>query len=180
MTALSPAFAASGYVVPVNYADPHTAAKFWAAPRTLKLVRPQSGESLEACFWRDGHLDRAGYLSICRLLRDVRANQAATIDIRLLNLLRGMQGWLHSAYGITEPYQINSGFRTEHTNATTEGSSKNSLHMDGKAVDGKFPSLPIDYVGKLQAAFRGGGTGIYLNKYKFIHSDVGRVRQWRG
>lgn len=177
---LAPAFAASGYVIPVNYADPHTASQFWARPRVLKLFRPQSGEAIEACFWRDGQLDMRGYLAICRLLRDVRAGQAATIDVRLLNLMRGMQGWLQASYGIDEAYQVNSGYRTEHTNATTEGAVKNSLHTRGQAVDGRFPSLPIEFVGQLQAAFRGGGTGIYVNKHKFVHSDVGRVRQWRG
>lgn len=180
MGPLSRAFARSGYVVPTNYADPYTASLFWAQPRVLRLVRQETGETAEACFWRDGRLDVAGYVTICRLLRDVRAGQVATIDVRLLNLLRGMQGWLEASYGIVEHYQINSGYRTESTNATTEGAVKDSLHKQGRAVDGRFPSLPVEYTGELFRAFRSGGVGFYLNKHKFIHSDVGRVRQWRG
>lgn len=179
-SALSPAFARSGYVVPDNYADPDTASRFWAQPRVLRLVRQETGETVESCYWRDGRLEIAGYVQICRLLRDVKAGQAVTIDLRLLNLLRGMQGWLASTYGITEHYQINSGYRTESTNRNTEGAAKNSLHKKGQAVDGRFPSLPVQYTGELFRAFQSGGVGFYLNKHKFIHADVGRVRQWRG
>ena len=180
MGPLSRAYAGSGYVVPNDYADTHTASLFWAKPRSLKLVRQTTGETVEACYWRDGQLDVPGYLQICRLMRDVRAGQAATIDVRLLNLLRGVQGWLASTYGIAEHYQINSGYRTESTNATTEGAARNSLHKRGQAVDGRYPSLPVQYTGELFRAFKGGGVGFYLNKHKLIHSAVGRVRQWRG
>lgn len=180
MGPLSSAFARSGFVVPNDYADHHTASLFWAKPRVLKLVRQKTGETVEACFWRDGRLDVAGYIQICRLLRDVKAGQAATIDVRLLNLLRGMQGWLEATYGIVEHYQVNSGYRTESTNANTEGAARNSLHKKGQAVDGRYPSLPVKYTGDLFRAFRGGGVGFYLNKHQFIHSDVGRVRQWQG
>lgn len=178
--ALSPAFARSGFVVPDGHADAYTSAAFWAQPRVLRLHRPASKETVEACYWRDGQLDSAGYLRICRILRDVRADRAATIDIRLLNLLRGMQGWVEVSYGIHDPYQINSGYRTQATNGSTEGAARHSLHMKGQAVDGLHPGLPLEYTGNLFKAFQGGGVGFYLNSKKFIHADVGRVRQWRG
>ncbi|CAJ4333466.1 Bacterial protein of uncharacterised function (DUF882) [Burkholderia pseudomallei] len=98
--------------------------------------------------------------------------------MRLLNLLRGLQGWLEVAYGVTDPYQVNSGLRTDETNAVTEGAAKDSLHKRGMAVDGKIPGLPVEYVGRLFAAFQGGGVGFYVNRQRFIHSDVGRVRYW--
>lgn len=178
--ALSPAFARSGFVIPDGHADAYASATFWAQPRVLRLYRPSSGEAVEACYWRDGRLDTAGYLQICRLLRDVRAGKAATIDIRLLNLLRGMQGWVEMTYGIRDPYQVNSGYRTQETNNDTEGAARQSLHMKGQAVDGLHPGLPLEYTGNLFKAFQGGGVGFYLNSKKFIHADVGRVRQWRG
>ncbi|RCI74494.1 DUF882 domain-containing protein, partial [Pseudomonas aeruginosa] len=34
------------------------------------------------------------------------------------------------------------------------------------------------YQGRLMSAFRTGGVGFYINRQKFIHSDVGRVRYW--
>ena len=112
------------------------------------------------------------------MLRDVRADVAVQMDLRLLNLLRGIQGWLQAAYGITGPYRVNSGFRSEKTNALTEGAVKDSLHMRGMAVDGSVPGLPVEYIGQLFAAFQGGGVGFYVNRQRFIHSDVGRVRYW--
>lgn len=178
--ALTPAFARSGFVLPEGSADAQTAARFWAQPRRLRIVRMQTGESVDATFWEDGRLNADGYVRLCHLMRDLHAGQAATIDIRLLNLLFGMQGWLRAGLGIEAPYVCTSGYRTARTNAMTEGAAKNSLHMRGQAVDGRFPGFPIEYLGALQQRFAVGGTGIYLNKYRFIHADVGRVRMWRG
>lgn len=177
-TRSNPLLASTGYLLPTNYADPATASAFWARPRTLNLYRPATGEHRELCYWRDGRVDLDGYYAICRLLRDAKAGQAATIDIRLLNLMRGMTGWLESTYGIREPYQVNSGFRTSTTNAATEGAARNSYHTKGMAVDGLIPGVPVEYLGRLFAAFQVGGVGFYINRQKFIHADVGRVRFW--
>lgn len=177
-SASNPLRAATGFLLPSYYADTSTAASFWARPRTLNLFRPSTGEHRELCYWRDGRMDMAGYYAICRLMRDTKAEQAATIDVRLLNLLRGMTGWLENAYGVREPYQINSGFRTLTTNAATEGAVRNSFHTKGMAVDGLIHGLPVEYLGRLIATFQVGGVGFYINHQQFIHSDVGRVRFW--
>lgn len=177
-TRTNPLRAATGYLLPQAYADPETAAAFWARPRILNLYRPATGEHRVLCYWRDGQLDVPGYTAVCRMLRDTHADLAATMDIRLLNLLRGMTGWLEAAYGLREPYQVNSGYRTVTTNAMTEGAARNSYHMKGMAVDGLMPGLPVAYTGRLFAAFGGGGVGFYINRHNFIHADVGRVRFW--
>ncbi len=176
----SPLWASSGFVVPAGYADAATAAAFWAQPRVLRLYRPATGESVEASFWTNGALDWDGYVRICRLMRDARAGEAATIDVRLLNLLRGVQSWLALNHGVSAPLHITSGFRTAHTNATTEGAAKNSLHTRGMAVDCRIPGIPTADLGGLFSAFQGGGVGLYLDRRNFIHADVGRVRAWRG
>jgi uncharacterized protein YcbK (DUF882 family) len=168
----------SGLLLPQYYANEQDAAAFWAQPRTLNLYRKETGEHRVVCYWRDGQLDQNGYREACHLLRDVRANQTVAMDLRLLNLLRGQQGWLEAAYGFRAPYQINSGFRSAHTNATTEGAVKNSFHTKAMAADGKYVDLPIEYQGQLMAAFRSGGVGFYVDSRKFIHTDVGGVRFW--
>ncbi|MFM0265571.1 YcbK family protein [Paraburkholderia sediminicola] len=178
MSFANPLRAATGLVLPQYYADGASAEAFWAQPRVLNLYRPATGEHRELCFWRDGHVDQGGYAEVCHMLRDVRADVTVPMDLRLLNLLRGIQGWLQAAYGITGPYRVNSGFRSEETNALTEGAVKDSLHKRGMAVDGSVPGLPVEYVGQLFAAFQGGGVGFYVNRQRFIHSDVGRVRYW--
>jgi uncharacterized protein YcbK (DUF882 family) len=123
-------------------------------------------------------MDMDGYVDICRMMRDVHEDKAVTIDVRLLNLLRGMTAWLETVYGVRAPYQINSGYRTLTTNAMTEGAARNSFHTKGMAVDGVVPGFPVDYIGQLAAAFRTGGVGFYLNRQHFIHADVGEVRFW--
>src|SRR5262245_27053342 len=90
-----------GMGLPDRYADPSTAAAFWAHPRVINVVRKATGEHRRVCFWRDGALDAVGYKEACYALRDVRAGEVFAMDLSLLNLLCGMQGWLYSAYGIT-------------------------------------------------------------------------------
>ncbi len=174
----NPILASTGLLLPQYYADGTTAAAFWAQPRTLNLYRPATGEHREICYWRDGGIDMNGYVEACHMLRDVQANQTVAMDIRLLNLLRGMTGWLEATYGIREPYNVHSGYRTTRTNEMTEGAVKDSYHTKAMASDGEVPGLPIEYQGRLMAAFRGGGVGFYINRQKFIHSDVGGVRFW--
>lgn len=173
----NPLLAKTGLLLPEYYSDDHTAAEFWAKPRVLNLYRPATGEHRVVCYWRDGALEPKGYAEACHMLRDVRAGVTLTIDLRLLNILRGTTGWLESAYGIREPYEINSGARTPRTNSTTEGAAKDSFHMKGMASDGKIRGLPVDYQGRLVAAYQAGGVGFYIDR-NFIHQDVGRVRYW--
>lgn len=177
-SAANPLRRGTGLLLPQYYAGEQEAAAFWAQPRTLNLYRKETGEHRVVCYWRDGQVDAQGYREACHLLRDVRANHTVAMDIRLLNLLRGQQGWLETAYGFRAPYQINSGYRSAHTNALTEGAAKNSFHTKAMAADGKYADLPIEYQGRLLAAFRSGGVGFYVDSRKFIHTDVGGVRFW--
>jgi len=174
----NPLRASTGLLLPAYYASDAEAAAFWAKPRTLNLVRQETGEHREVCYWRDGQIDQRGFYDACHMLRDVRANQTVSMDLRLLNLLRGQQGWLEEAYGYREPYQVNSGYRSKATNANTEGAVRDSYHTKAMASDGRYNGLPIEYQGQLIAAFRSGGVGFYINKHKFIHTDVGGIRFW--
>lgn len=173
----NPLLANTGLLLPQYYADDNTSAEFWARPRVLNLHRPATGEHREVCYWKDGAIDQRGYAEACHMLRDVRAGVTLAIDVRLLNILRGTTGWLETAYGIRDPYEIHSGARTAQTNDATEGAVKNSLHKKGMASDGNIRGLPVDYLGSLIAAYQAGGVGFYVAR-DFIHQDVGRVRYW--
>ncbi len=173
----NPLLARTGLILPQYYADENTAAEFWARPRVLNLYRPATGEHRVICYWQDGAIDRKGYAEACHMLRDVQAGVTMKIDLRLLNILRGTTGWLHAAYGINDPYEVHSGARTAGTNNRTEGAVKDSLHKKGMAIDGKMRGLPVDYLGRLIAAYQAGGVGFYIAS-EFIHQDVGRVRYW--
>jgi uncharacterized protein YcbK (DUF882 family) len=176
-TMSDPLLANTGFLLPQSYASDRDSAAFWAQPRVLNLYRPATGEHIELCYWRDGNVDMQGYREACHMLRDTHADVTVAMDIRLLNLIRGEQGWLQAAYGYTEPYHVNSGYRTKSTNESV-GGVLDSYHMRAMASDGTYPELPIEYQGKLISVFKGGGVGFYINRQKFIHQDVGRIRTW--
>lgn len=148
-----------------------------ARPRVITLHRAATGERESIAYWtpQDGIL-RDGYIRACNLLRDVQANRVRSIDPKLLDLLCGIQYWL-AYYGHTTTLEILSGFRTFETNERTEGSAKNSLHMEGMATDFMIAGLPTNVLGAMVSAFSVGGIGFYLSN-GFIHADTGRVRAW--
>lgn len=153
-------------------------ADFWNLPRELWLYRPASKETVREVYWYDGRINWPGYVRICNLLRDVRANEAAQMDVVTLDILRGMQGWLQG-FGISEPLIMLSGYRTARTNATTEGAAKDSQHTRGKATDQTIRGVSSEALGKFGMWLGGGGVGFYQKK-NFVHTDSGRIRTWRG
>lgn len=152
--------------------------KFWDKPRELWIKRASTGETLRTCYWKDGSMDRGGYIEACKLLRDVHADSAVQMDIGLLNLMRGIQGWLE-LWDIKQPIVVNSGYRTSRTNNSLEGAARNSMHLYGKAADIWIPGLSTEYLGRLTKEFGAGGVGFYRSK-GFIHIDTGDRREWRG
>lgn len=52
--------AGSDLVPPPDLFDPGLVdLTFWLQPRTLEMVRPQSGERLNITYWKDGHLNQS-------------------------------------------------------------------------------------------------------------------------
>ncbi len=150
--------------------------KFWALPRRIQIARAQTGERIDVVYWADGQVQMDGYAQVCALMRDLRENKMTAMDIRLLDLMRAVQAYVQY-YGYKAPIMVNSGFRTQKTNAKLEGAAKNSMHLRGKAIDFTLPGLPSDFMGKLAAHYRGGGVGFYPDS-KFTHMDTGNVRYW--
>lgn len=151
---------------------------FWNLPRELWLIRKSTGEQVRTVYWADGQLIPDGYIQICHILRDVQVAQTVQMDLVLLDILRGIYGWFDQ-YGATRPIILNSGYRSVHTNAMTEGAARNSMHTLGKAADLWMQGVPTEYMGRLGASLNGGGVGFYANK-GFVHVDSGRLRVWRG
>lgn len=150
---------------------------FWSKPRSLHLTRPESGEYGVFHYWDNG-LITDEYEKLCWLLRDIRAEVSKPIDLELLNLICGVTGWL-SLYGFNKPFVVHSGYRSEKTNSQLEGAAKNSMHLQGRAIDGRIEGLSAEYLGKVFAAFKTGGVGFYVNRqHDFIHADTGRIRYW--
>lgn len=129
-------------------------------------------------YFADGRVVSDGYVQACRLLRDVQAGQAVQMSPVLLDILCGIQGFL-AGHGYVIPMVTTSGYRTPTTNAATEGASKNSMHMQGRAWDGRMPGVSGDVMAKIALYLQGGGVGLYQSR-GFIHIDDGRQRFWRG
>jgi uncharacterized protein YcbK (DUF882 family) len=140
----------------------------------LHLIR--NGREYKIPFIRDGRIEENGYNDLCRIFADVRAGVAVQMDPNLFVVLAQAQQWLSTNH-INRPIILTSGYRTEHTNATTEGAAFNSMHLYGKAADIKIEGLPADYLARLLRLCGGSGIGIYSS---FVHVDTWKERAWRG
>lgn len=159
---------------------------FWLKPRTLSLVRPQTGERTRVMYWKDGEVIDAAYQELCHVLRDVNGKGAAPIDPKLFETLWGTQAFIER-YGITQPLEILSGFRTEESNKRLREqgipAARQSLHLQGKAADFRVPRLSAEVLGGLVKSFRTGGVGFYYRSGPsggWIHTDTGLQRSWKG
>ena len=154
---------------------------FWSLPRELWLYRPASkgqprAEQVRVVYWADGRIIPEGYIQLCNILRDVQAGQAVQFDLVMLDIARGVYGWLR-ANGIDRPLIVNSGYRSSHTNAN-EGGKRNSLHMRAQAMDLRIEGVSADALSRFGRYLAGGGVGYYPGR--FTHLDRGRVRHWVG
>jgi uncharacterized protein YcbK (DUF882 family) len=159
---------------------------FWVKPRTLSLIRPQSGERTKVLYWKDGEVIDSAYQELCHLLRDVNGKATAPIDPKLFETLWGTQAFV-ARYGMDRPLEILSGYRTAASNQRLqeEGipAARKSLHMSGKAADIRIAALNEEVLGGLIRSFRQGGVGFYYRnsaKGGWIHTDTGLNRTWKG
>ena len=160
--------------------------EFWIKPRTLSVIRPQSGEKARVLYWRDGDIIDTAYQELCHLLRDVNGKETAPIDPKLLETLWGAQAFV-SRFGIDSPVEILSGYRTPASNRhlIEQGipAARQSLHMEGRAADIRIPNLNAEVLGSLVRSFRQGGVGFYYREGPrggWIHADTGLQRTWKG
>jgi uncharacterized protein YcbK (DUF882 family) len=91
------------------------------------LGLPQKVSLLTSRCAADGRIIPEGYIEICRILRDVQAEQAVRFDLVMLDISRGAYGWLRTN-GVAKPLIINSGYRNLRTSADECG-KRNSLHF---------------------------------------------------
>jgi len=148
-----------------------------SSERKLAFFNTHTGESLEAVYWANGKYLSPAMTKIDHILRDDRTNEIKPIDIRLLDLLFAMAVKFESQ----QPFHIISGYRSRETNALLRqcggGVAKNSLHMQGKAVDIRMPDVRLASLRQAAVNLKGGGVG-YYPRSNFVHIDVGRIRYW--
>ncbi len=147
--------------------------------RWVEMFNTHTSETLRVAYRSATGFVPAALERLQWVLRDHRANQSAPMDPLLFDQL----ATLAAAAGVEPRYQIISGYRSPHTNsalaAAGRGVARQSLHMQGKAIEVRLQGVPCNSLRDLALAAAQGGVG-YYQKSDFVHLDTGRVRSWAG
>jgi uncharacterized protein YcbK (DUF882 family) len=139
--------------------------------RHLCLYNLHTGEEFEGIYWREGEYVKKARERLDYLLRDRRDGQQHKIDARLFDVLHRLQ----STLGTEDPYQVICGYRSKTTNdklhKTRKGVAKNSLHVQGKAIDVRLEHIALKDLSNAARSLKAGGVG-YYPKSNFIHVDI--------
>jgi uncharacterized protein YcbK (DUF882 family) len=77
--------------------------------------------------------------------------------------------------------EVFSAYRSPATNAwlasQSRGVARDSQHMNGNAMDIRFPGVAVARVRQAARALQMGGVGFYPRS-GFVHLDTGPVRYW--
>lgn len=145
--------------------------------RSLSFHHQRTGEWLRTTYFADGVYQKDSLRDINRVLRDWRNDQVIGIDPKLLDIIHLMQSKLDSRATI----EVVCGYRSPQTNTMLRRRSravaKNSLHMQGMAIDISFAGRELAQVRRIAEAMGAGGVGYYPGS-GFIHLDSGPVRHW--
>lgn len=147
------------------------------SPRTLSLVNFNTKEVLSVTYWSNGAYHRDALNKLNHFLRDTRENAETEMDPLLFDVL-----W-HTTrivgYGGT--IEVLSAYRSPTTNAwlasVSRGVARDSQHMNGNAMDIRFPGVPVFKIRQAARSLNMGGVGFYPRS-GFVHLDTGPVRYW--
>ncbi len=138
----------------------------------------RTGESVNTIYWIDGKYIPAALREIDHFMRDWRTGDRINIDTRAIDIMAAT----HRLLGVSEPYNLLSGYRTAKTNAMLRSRSRsvarNSLHVKGQAADLRLASRSVTQMAKAAASCAAGGVGRY-GRSNFVHMDCGPIRTWR-
>jgi uncharacterized protein YcbK (DUF882 family) len=147
------------------------------SPRTLSLENVNSGESLTVTYWSDGAYQRGALDKLNHFLRDSRDGAETEMDPLVFDVLwHTMQ---ITGYGGT--VEVLSAYRSPETNAwlasVSRGVARDSQHMNGNAMDIRFPGVPVFKIRQAARSLQMGGVGFYPRS-GFVHLDTGPIRYW--
>lgn len=154
----------------------------WAKPvrkteRSLAFYQAHTGERLDTVYFANGRYIPSALKQINYILRDYRLDEVKAIAPALLDLLYALRQRL----GVSEPFEVLSGYRAPQTNAllsrVNRTVAKHSLHIEAKAIDIIVPKVRTIEVARTAREMRAGGVG-YYPRLSFVHVDVGDVRTW--
>jgi uncharacterized protein YcbK (DUF882 family) len=147
------------------------------SPRTLNLVNFNTQEVLTVTYWSNGAYHRQALDQLNHFLRDTRDNAQTEMDPLLFDVL-----W-HTTriVGYGGSIEVLSAYRSPSTNAwlasVSRGVARDSQHMNGNAMDIRFPGVPVFQMRQAAYSLNMGGVGFYPRS-GFVHLDTGPVRYW--
>ena len=174
-------FLSAGLAMTIACVFPYKAvgavSKLFSAERELSFYNTHTGENMEAVYWSEGMYVPQALADINYILRDYRTGEVKDIDTDLLDLLYNLRQKLEC----TGPFDIISGYRSPETNSflsnMSKGVVKNSMHIQGMAIDIRVPGYELRTLQRAAVDLRRGGVGYYPSS-DFVHLDVGRIRYW--
>lgn len=146
--------------------------------RELAFQNTHTGESVSLTYFEQGQYLTEALQEIDNVFRDHRTGDVHPIDPNLLNLLYKLQETLQV---YNKPFSIISGYRSPLSNSLlhsqSSGVARNSLHMQGKAVDIRIEGVDTRYIREAAMSLQQGGVGYYPSS-DFVHVDTGSIRYW--
>ncbi len=146
--------------------------------RSLSFMHTHTREKLRIVYAVGDTYVPEALKKLNHLLRDHHSGQIGRMDPKIFDLLYRLKQTL----GTDSSFQIISGFRCPTTNAKLRrkgggGVAKQSLHMEGRALDIRLSDVSLADLRDAAKASRRGGVGFYP-KDGFVHVDTGTVRSW--
>lgn len=147
--------------------------------KTLSFEHHHTGDSLRLTYFEKGRYIYGALEEVSYFLRDYHNDEVHSVDPALLDQLYDVKLLL----GVNKPFHIVSGYRSPETNASlrrhSSGVARNSLHMQGKAVDIRIKGVSPRTIRDAALALQIGGVG-YYPRSNFVHLDTGDIRTWHG
>jgi len=146
----------------------------------LRLRRAHSVETLDVIYRRGNEYLASATRELNHFLRGYRTGEDGSYDVREFDLLYLLMNKLHRPNGVIE---VLCGYRSPRTNAyiraakPARGAAENSLHIQSKAVDIRVAGVSTERLRNAAVSLHMGGVG-YYPEARFVHVDVGPVRQW--
>jgi uncharacterized protein YcbK (DUF882 family) len=150
------------------------------AEESIELFNTHTRESVDVVYRRGNDYDSDALARLRNVLRDHRNGESHDMDPRLFDQLVE----LAAAAGVEPHFEIISGYRSPESNNQMSaqpgsGVAKNSLHMQGRAMDVRLRGCSCEKLRDLALAARKGGVG-YYQRSNFVHIDTGSFRTWNG
>jgi uncharacterized protein YcbK (DUF882 family) len=147
------------------------------SPRSLSLFNVNTNESLTVTYWSDGAYHRDALNQLNHFLRDSQSGEQTEMDPLLFDVL-----WhTEEVTGYHGTVDVLSGYRSPEHNAwlasVSRGVAQDSQHMNGNAMDVRFPEVPVFKMRQAARSLQMGGVGFYPRS-GFVHLDTGPVRYW--